>query len=122
MQVEKGAITPSSHSGRAERALGADPWPLATGSWPLNLTKWDRPVVAAQEKMEELAQRAAVASAAIVRRLLQPVAALIEGGESLEQIRDELLRAYPEMAVEELAELLYQAAVFAYMQGRERRD
>jgi len=85
-------------------------------------TRWDGPVVQAQTELEGLAQRAAAASAEVVGRLLRPVQTLIERGDSLEQIRDELLQVYPDLAVEELAELIYQASLLAYMRGRERRD
>jgi hypothetical protein len=54
--------------------------------------------------------------------MLAPVQVRIEAGGSLEQIRDGLLEAYPEMSAAELGELIYQASLLAYVKGRERGD
>jgi len=43
---------------------------------------------------------------------------MTDTGVRAEEIRDGLLAAYPEMAVEELAEVLYQARVLAALEGR----
>lgn len=89
---------------------------------PLDVTANDRPVIKAQKDLDALATAAVNASADIVTRMLLPVRRLIDEGGSLDQIRDELLAAYPEISTEEFGELVYQASMLAYMKGRERAD
>lgn len=72
--------------------------------------------------MAKLTQEALQASIAAAVVMLGPIRRLIDAGETLEAIRDGLLEAYPEMGGEDMAELIYQASLLAYMKGRERGD
>jgi phage gp29-like protein len=90
--------------------------PLRDGE--LELIPQDAQVIAAQQKLEGLSQAALAASAEAALLMLKPVWDLIQTGKSLEAIRDGLVAAYGIMPVEEMAELLFQARMLAYMQGR----
>jgi phage gp29-like protein len=90
--------------------------PLREGE--LELIPQDEQVIATQQELEALSQAALAASADAAARMLAPVKGLIEAGKSLEEIRDGLIEAYDAMPVDELAELLYQARMLAYMRGR----
>ncbi len=88
----------------------------------MEITPFDRPVIRAQVEMAALAEKAVVVAEDISTKMMAPVQELIEQGSDLEEVRSNLLAAYPHLAVGDLAELLYQGAVLAYMRGRERRD
>ena len=90
--------------------------PLREGE--LELLPQDARVIRTQQELEALSQAALAASADAAVLMLRPVWELIQTGESLEAIRDGLLAVYSEMQVDELGELLFQARMLAYMQGR----
>ena len=90
--------------------------PLREGE--LELLPQDAQVIRTQQELEALSQAALAASADAAAAMLKPVWDLIEAGESLEEIRDGLIGVYPKMPGDELAELLFQARMLAYMQGR----
>lgn len=95
------------------RTAGGDTHPAE-----LELIPQDGKVIATQQELEALSQAALAASAEAAARMLAPVKGLIEAGKSLEEIRGGLIDAYGAMPVDELAELLYQARMLAYMKGR----
>jgi phage gp29-like protein len=84
----------------------------------LSLIPQDWQVIQTQQELEALSQAAIAASADAAAAMLKPVWDLIQTGESLEAIRDGLIDAYGAMPVDEMAELLYQARMLAYMKGR----
>jgi phage gp29-like protein len=90
--------------------------PLREGG--LEILPQDRQVIKNQTELEGLAREALAASAAMTARMLAPVRELIEAGDSLEAVRERLLEVYPKMPGEEMAELLYQAGMLAYMKAR----
>jgi hypothetical protein len=90
--------------------------PLREGE--LELIPQDGQVIRTQQELEALSQAALAASEDAAVLMLKPVWELIQAGESLEIIRDGLIDAYGVMPVDELAELLYQARMLAYMRGR----
>ena len=106
-------------SGARGRAEGDRRQALSAAVVP---TPLDRPVLEAQAEMAALAEKAAAAAAAATAKMLAPVRELIDQGADLETIRQQLLAVYPELEVEEVAELLYQAAMLAYISGRQRHD
>jgi phage gp29-like protein len=90
--------------------------PLREGE--LELIPQDGRVIRTQQELEALSQAALTASADAAVVMLKPVWELIQTGESLEVIRDGLISAYGAMPAEEMAELLFQARMLAYMRGR----
>lgn len=90
--------------------------PLRSGE--LELIPQDKQVIENQQALDDLAAQAMKASGQEVARMLAPVKSLIEAGKSLEEIRDGLFKAYPDMNVAGLSELVYQASMLAYMRGR----
>jgi phage gp29-like protein len=107
-----GQAAPEGRAGAAHKMI----LPLRDGG--LELLPQDAQVIRAQETLEELTQAALAASGAAVRKMLAPVRELLAAGASLEEIRDGLLEVYPDMEVAELAELIHQAGMLAWMQGR----
>lgn len=90
--------------------------PLREGE--MGLIPEDRGALSGLGKMEDLVGSALKESSVAVVRMLAPVKDLIEAGKSLEAIKEKLLAVYPRIHPQEVAELLYQARMLAYMQGR----
>ncbi|MBW1991575.1 MAG: DUF935 domain-containing protein [Deltaproteobacteria bacterium] len=85
----------------------------------LDLDERDAQVIKGHQELEKLVQAALQGSEAAAEALLAPVKKLIAGKAGLEEIRAGLLAAFPELQVDDLAELLYRAQVLAWMMGRE---
>lgn len=71
-----------------------------------------------QKGLDVLLDNALAKNAEIMTKILAPLKGLIDNGGSLPEIRDGLAKLYPKMPRAELAELLYQVQMLAYMKGR----
>lgn len=118
-QSAAGGPEPENGGDVREIAPGRAVLPLRAGGG-LELTEGDRRVAETQQALESLAAAAMAASSRAAAKMLAPVRALVAAGASLEEIRDGLLTAYPEMDMEQLGELLYQASMLAWMSGRQQ--
>jgi len=69
-------------------------------------------------EVDDLTTQIESAGASAMEKLLEPIRRLVNNAQSLEEIRDGLLDAYPEMNVAEMAEVLTDAMAAAHEMGR----
>ena len=80
------------------------------------------PIVAGQRSVDHLADATLAAGLPLLQALIAPLRKLIDEAESLEDLRDKLLAAYPDMDTGQLEDLIARALFVADLQGRASVD
>jgi len=120
-----GTAPPEPPPGQGKGTAGGDVRPTGMravlslrDSGGLVLIPQDQEAVNRIQALDDLAAQAAAAADTEIMRMLAPVKELIAGGQSLEEIKGELLKLYSQIEVEGLVTLIHEARMRAFMKGR----